>query len=106
MNNIVDHPRRVMGTTNALWRDIEIDRTQATAELREVIECLIRIASDPKFDFAGEFVQECEHVLGEIEGLDLFGPSDAATVLALGRRLESVHLGIINRIISSTLAAG
>lgn len=105
MSNIVDHPRRMMGTTNARWRDIEIDRTQATVDLREVIECLACIASDPKFDFAGAFVQECEHVLGEIERLDLFGQSDAATILALGRRLESVHLGIINRIISSTLAA-
>ncbi len=106
MNNIVDHPSRMMGTTKTLSRNIAVDRTKAIAALREVIECLACIASDPKFDFAGAFVQECEHVLGEIEGLDPVGSPEPAMVLALGRRLESVRVGIIHRITSSALAAG
>ncbi len=106
MNNIVDHPRRMMGTTKTLSRNIAVKRTKVIADLHEAIACLVRVANDPRSDFAREFVHECEHILGEIEELDPFGSPDGAKVLALKRRLESVRVAIIDRINSIGLAAG
>ena len=100
MNNIVDHPRRMMGTSETVSRNIAVKRTKAIADLQGAIECLLRFANDPNCEFAGEFVQECENILGEFEALDLFGPQDAAKVLAIKSRLESVQVAIIDRITS------
>ena len=100
MNNIVDHPRRMMGTSETVSRNIAVKRTKSIAELQGAIECLLRVASDPKTDFAGEFVQECEHILSDIEELDPFGSLDATKLLALKTRLERIHVAIIGRIVS------
>ena len=101
MNNVVSHPRRAAGSTKTLSREIAADRAKGIAKLLRAIECLTHVASEPRFDFAGEFIREYEGVLVELEALDPDDPPSFERVVALGRRLEKLQTEFLQRIIDA-----
>ena len=101
VNNVVAHPRRAAGSAKTLSRKIAADRAKGIAELLGAIECLTHLASEPRFDFAGGFIRECEGVLVELEALDPDDPPCLERVVALGRRLENLQTEFLQRIIDA-----
>jgi hypothetical protein len=84
-----------------LSRKIAADRAEGIAGLLRAIECLTDLSSEPGFDFAGGFIQECEAVLVEFEVLDPDDPPSFESVVALGRRLENLQTEFLQRIIAA-----
>lgn len=101
MKNLVAHPLRATGFAKALKRKIEADRAKGIAELVTAIGCLTDPTSEPRFDFAGGFIQECEGVLVELEALDPDDPPCLESVVALGRRLENIKTEFLQRLIAA-----
>lgn len=98
MSNVVAHPRRATGSAKTLSRTIAANREKGIAEIVKAIECLTQLASEPRFDFAGGFIRECEGVLVELEALDPDDPPCLERVVALGRRLENLQTEFLRRI--------
>ena len=101
MNNVVSHSRRAAGFAKTLSRKIAADRAKGIAELLRAIECLTHLASEPRFDFAGGFIRECEGVLVELEALNPDDPPRLDRVVALGRRLENLQTEFRQRIVDA-----
>ncbi len=98
MNNVVAHPCRAAGAAKTLKRKIATGRDKCIAELMVAIECLAGLTSEPMFDFAGDFVRECEAVLVELEALDPDDPPCFESVVMLKKRLENIKTEFIGRI--------
>jgi len=105
VDNVVAHPLRVTGFAKTLKRKIAADRAQGIAELVTAIGCLTDLTSEPGFDFAGGFIQECEAVLVELEALDPDHPPSLESVVALGRRLENIKTEFLQRLIAAGRAS-
>ncbi len=101
MNNVVAHPRRAAGSARTLSRKIAADRAKGVAELLTAIECLTQLAREPRFDFAGGFIRECEGVLVELQALDPDDPPCLERVVALTRLLEDIQVEFLQRIVDA-----
>ncbi len=99
MNNVIVHSNRATASVKALTHQIEADRRVGIALMRSAVEDLMRLANEPGFDFASELVRKCQRVLFEIETLDPSNPPISEKVQALGRRVQSLRVELLQRMI-------
>ena len=101
MNNMVSHPHRAAGSAKTLSRKIAAGRAKGIAELLRAIECFTQLASEPRFDFAGGFIRECEEVLVELEALDPDDPPCLERVVELHRRLVNLQTVFLQKVLDA-----
>lgn len=87
-STIVLHPRRAMARDVYLCRRIATDRARGIIGLHALIDYLTDNAGMAGYDFAEDFLGECERMITALEALDPAAPPPVETIRALAKRMD------------------
>ncbi len=89
MDDATIHPRMAERVVRNRRRRLKVDQATAIASLERAIEILRQLAQELNGDLATSLIQEYETALGHVRALDPSRLPSAASMLAIGERLEN-----------------